>query len=69
MKIAEDITVNGMSCKHCVKAVTEAVKALDGVKKIKVNLEEKRATVEYDDQAVGLDAIKAAIKEAGYTAE
>ncbi|MFT8889282.1 MAG: copper ion binding protein [Ethanoligenens sp.] len=68
MKIKEDITVNGMSCKHCVKAVSEAVKDLDGVKKVKVDLEDKRATVEYDDQKVNLETIKAAITEAGYTA-
>lgn len=68
MKIKEDITVGGMSCKHCVKAVTEAIKELDGVKKVKVSLEDGLATVEYDDQKVNPDAIKAAIKEAGYEA-
>ncbi|HCB99623.1 MAG TPA: copper resistance protein CopZ [Ruminococcaceae bacterium] len=68
MKVKEDITVNGMSCKHCVKAVTEAVKALDGVKKVKVNLEKKNALVEYDDEKTNIEAIKAAINDAGYSA-
>lgn len=68
MKVTEDIAVRGMSCKHCVKAVTDAVKALDGVKKVKVSLENNSATVEYDDQKTGADAIKAAIREQGYEA-
>lgn len=68
MTINEDIAVGGMSCKHCVKAVTDAVKALDGVKKVKVSLESNSATVEYDDQKVNIDAIKTAIREEGYEA-
>lgn len=67
MKIKEDITVLGMSCKHCVKAVTDAIKSVEGVKKAKVSLDDKNAVVEYDDEKVALDAIKAAIQEAGFT--
>lgn len=67
MKIKEDITVLGMSCKHCVKSVTDAIKSVEGVKKAKVSLDDKNALIEYDDEKVALDAIKAAIQEAGFT--
>ena len=60
------INVEGMSCSHCEHAVTEAVKELDGVIKVKVSLKKKTAEVEYDSEKVALDKIKAAIVEAGY---
>lgn len=60
------INVEGMSCSHCVNAVTKAVGSLDGVDGVQVNLEGKTATVEYDSEKINLDAIKAAIEEEGY---
>jgi len=32
------INIRGMSCNHCVMAVTEALNEIDGVKDIKVDL-------------------------------
>jgi copper chaperone len=55
------LKVDGMSCDHCVKAVTEAVSALDGVESANVSLAGSTAEVRYDPSKVSLDAIKAAI--------
>jgi copper chaperone len=60
------LNVEGMSCQHCVKAVTGAVSALEGVSKVDVSLEGKTASVEYDESAVSLESIKKAIEEEGY---
>ena len=60
------LNIEGMSCAHCVKHVTEALEALDGVK-AEVSLEAKTATVEYNG-AVTLDEMKAAVIDAGYEA-
>lgn len=60
------INVEGMSCSHCVNAVTKAVESLDGVSEVQVSLEAKNATVDYDSDKVTLEAIKAAIEEEGY---
>ena len=60
------INVEGMSCSHCVNAVTKAVGSLDGVAGVLVNLEGKTATVEYDSDKTNLEAIKVAIEEEGY---
>lgn len=59
------ILIEGMSCEHCVKAVTEALGKLDGVGDVKVSLEEKNATVNIDKD-ISDEAIKIAIKGAGY---
>ena len=60
------INVEGMSCSHCVNAVTKAVSSLEGVFQVQVNLEEKTTVVEYDSAKIALDVIKAAIEEEGY---
>lgn len=60
------LNVEGMSCSHCVNAVTKAVGDLDGVVNVDVKLEEKTVTVEYDAGKVSLGSIKEAIEEEGY---
>ena len=60
------INVEGMSCSHCVNAVTKAVESLDGVSEVQLNLESKTASVDYDSNKITLDAIKAAIEDEGY---
>jgi Cu+-exporting ATPase len=60
------IDVQGMSCQHCVNAVTKATVNLEGVEKTDVDLAAGKVTVSYDESAVSLDAIKAAITEEGF---
>ena len=36
------ITIEGMSCEHCVRAVKEAIGALNGVKSVDVSLEDEK---------------------------
>ncbi|MDR3314984.1 MAG: copper ion binding protein [Coriobacteriales bacterium] len=62
------IGVTGMSCQHCVKAVTEALEQLPGVKKAKVSLDKAEAVVKHD-ASVTADAMKKAVEEAGFTAQ
>jgi len=60
------INVEGMSCSHCVNAVTKAVEGLDGVSEVKVDLEAKTATVDYDSDRITPEIIKTAIEDEGY---
>lgn len=60
------IRVDGMSCEHCVKAVTKAVTALSGIGGVAVDLKAGTVTVEYDPAQSTLDKIKAVIEEQGY---
>lgn len=60
------LNVEGMSCSHCVNAVTKAVGGLDGVSNVEVDLDAKTVTVEYDADKVSLDNIKEAIEDEGY---
>ena len=57
-------TVEGMSCGHCVNAITGEVTKLDGIAGVDVDLEAK--TVAVTGEALDDAAIRAAIDEAGY---
>jgi copper chaperone CopZ len=57
--------VTGMSCEHCVRAVTEEVRRIDGVADVSVDLATGTLTVtgpEPVDRAV----VDEAVREAGY---
>jgi Cu+-exporting ATPase len=58
-----ELTVEDMSCGHCVGRVTKAVQQVDGDAKVAVDLPTKK--VKIDSQA-DLDKIATAISEAGY---
>ncbi len=58
--------VNGMSCEHCVRAITNAVGPLPGVSSVAVDLRERTVAVEYDPAKVTLDKIKFEIEDQGY---
>ncbi|HEV3423124.1 MAG TPA: cation transporter [Paraburkholderia sp.] len=59
-----EFQVEGMSCQHCVAAVTNAIREHDGAAQVQVDLATGRVAVESTQPA---DALKAAIDEAGYT--
>ncbi len=61
------LSVEGMSCQHCVRAVKTAVGALAGVDAVEVSLEKKLVTVGYDPARVAQPAVKAAIEGEGYS--
>ena len=61
--------VRGMSCSHCVKAVESAVKELPGVEKVDVSLKKSTSQGEVRREQSRLEAIKEAIREAGYDAD
>lgn len=62
------IKVDGMSCGACVKNVTGVLSALVGVEGAQVSLEQGSATVRFDPTKVSVDALRAAIEDAGFEA-
>jgi copper chaperone len=61
----KSIKIKGMSCQHCVMAVTRALGAVNGVKDVKVDLKSGVATYT-EEKAVDPMVVAAAIKKAGY---
>jgi copper ion binding protein len=58
-------TVTGMTCDHCVRAVTSEVGQVAGVTHVDADLASGRVRV-VSDQPVEAEAVRAAVREAGY---
>ena len=60
--------VTGMTCGHCVNAVTEEVTKLHGVTSVRIDLVEggESHLTLMSEQALALDDVRAAVDEAGY---
>ena len=57
------ITIEGMHCQHCVKAVAEALQAVEGVSSVAVSLEAKNAVVE---GTAANEALREAVEDIGF---
>lgn len=60
------LKVSGMTCEHCVRAITQAVKALPGVEGVSVDLARGDVTVTGTPSE---RAVRDAIAEEGYTVQ
>ena len=60
------LRVEGMSCEHCVKAVTQAAGGLPGVTGVEVDLKGGTVAFQFDAARSPLGSIAAAIADAGY---
>ena len=58
-----EFIVPAISCGHCVRAVTEAVKQTDPDAQVSVDLESKKVTVQTTQER---DVVAAALADAGY---
>jgi len=60
-----EVTVIGMTCRHCAMSVTEEVREIDGVSAVDVQLETGAVTV-LADREVGRSEIASALDAAGF---
>ncbi|HEX8385327.1 MAG TPA: heavy-metal-associated domain-containing protein [Rubricoccaceae bacterium] len=65
MTRTETLTIEGMTCEHCVRAVREALEGVDGVEVESVRVGEAR--VRLDDARADRAGLAAALDEEGYT--
>ena len=63
--VSTDYRVDGMSCDHCVRAVTEELSAIDGVRDVAVDLAAGRVAVT-STRPLERAEVAAAVDEAGY---
>jgi copper chaperone len=60
------LKVEGMSCEHCVKAVTNAIGGMSGVADVVVSLKDKTASFKFDSALTSIEDIAKAITEEGF---
>ncbi|HEU0035409.1 MAG TPA: heavy metal-associated domain-containing protein [Kofleriaceae bacterium] len=62
------LRITGMTCNGCVKHVDAALRGVEGVSAVEVNLAEARAKVVHDPERSPTTSLVAAVHEAGYEA-
>lgn len=62
----QQFKVSGMSCGHCVRAITQVIQALEQAAKVEVDLAAGLVRVE---GSLNAEQIQAAIREEGYQVE
>ncbi|MBI5947117.1 MAG: heavy-metal-associated domain-containing protein [Chloroflexi bacterium] len=60
------LAIKGMTCDHCVRAITNAVEDVEGVTTAQVSLDTNSARIE--GEVIDVAKILAAIEEEGYEA-
>ena len=64
-----NLKIEGMHCTGCSTRLEKILNNLEGVETAKVSLEEKKATIKYDETKISLESIKEAIEDAGFKGE
>lgn len=61
-----NLSVRGMTCDHCVRAVERKLASTPGVTKVTVDLDSAKADIEYDDDLVRPEVLADAVRDLGY---
>jgi copper chaperone CopZ len=69
--MADDVNfkVTNIRCQNCAKRVEKTLKANEAVKEVKVDLENKIVSVNYDGEKANADALLKTLTDAKYQAE
>ena len=60
------LSVPDISCEHCERTVTQALGRTAGVRHVEVDIPAKQVRVSYDEGAVDLERLKAALQAEDY---
>ncbi|MBM4161141.1 MAG: heavy-metal-associated domain-containing protein [Ignavibacteria bacterium] len=63
------LSIEGMHCNNCVTKVDKALRGVEGVKDVKVDLKSSTATVTLASSSVSNKTLLKAVSDAGYSAE
>ena len=64
-----NLKIEGMHCAGCSTRLERVLNNLEGVETAHVSLEEKKATIKYDETKISLESIKEAIEDVGFKGE
>lgn len=67
MIVTKEIKVLGMHCSSCSATIEESLAPLEGVHSVKANYPKSRASIRFDDEKIGLEAMAEICKEKGFT--
>ncbi len=61
-----NLPVHGMTCDNCARSVEKTLSAVPGVTKVKVDLKQSAAAVDYDNALVKPEVLANAVRDLGY---
>lgn len=67
-ELAEVTFVTTVECKNCVKKVNASLSYEEGVKDLKIKLEDQTIRIKYDAKVTNVEKLAAAIKKLGFDA-
>ncbi|XP_029941953.1 copper-transporting ATPase 2-like [Salarias fasciatus] len=62
------VWIGGMTCGSCVRSIEGRISELEGVRSIRVSLQEEKGTVTFDPGLTGPELLRAAIEDMGFDA-
>ena len=60
------LSVPGMYCESCPYIIKKAISAIEGVKIVEATIEDRSATVTFEDTVATIEAITQATRDVGY---
>ena len=63
-----EVKLSTMQCSMCSNTIEKALKEVDGVQSVEVNLDAKTAKVTFDDKVTDVPALEQAVAKTGYAA-
>jgi Cu+-exporting ATPase len=66
MKKEVKLHIKGMTCTSCVQSIENALKKIDGINFVGVNIADKTALIKYDSQLINVKNIIQIIRKTGY---
>jgi len=60
------LSVTGMTCTSCARAIEKSVSKVEGVTNVSVNFATEKLIVEFDESKASIEKIREAVKRAGY---
>ena len=61
-----ELKIKGMHCTGCSARIEKILGNTEGIIKVQVSFEEKKATIDYDETKITLEEIKKEIEDAGF---
>jgi copper chaperone len=63
------LNVPDISCEHCERTITNTLQPVDGVRHVRVDVPARQVRVDYDEQQVTIEQMKALLEEEDYPVE
>ena len=60
------LNVPDISCEHCERAITAALKPVDGIAAVTVDIPARQVHLTYDSGVLGIDRVEAILAEEDY---